>query len=83
MIVMKLESRDKGHVFCQDQPTKVICFCQDQIPFYWLITMRASIACLVALCLAQSAMAAKQQQITLSPPPPPATETFVVPGVSA
>ena len=45
--------------------------------------MRAFTACLLALCLAQGAMAAKKQQIQFSPPPPPGPQDFVAPGVSA
>ena len=44
--------------------------------------MRAFTACLLALCLAQGAMAAKKQQVTFSPPPPPGPQTFTAPGVS-
>ena len=45
--------------------------------------MRAFTACLLALCLAQGAMAAKKQQVTFSPPPPPGPQDFIAPGVSA
>ena len=45
--------------------------------------MRAALAaCLLALCLAQGAMAAKKQQVTFSPPPPPGPQEFIAPGVS-
>ena len=44
--------------------------------------MRAFTACLLALCLAQGAMAAKKQQVTFSPPPPPGAQDFIAPGVS-
>jgi hypothetical protein len=44
--------------------------------------MRAFTACLLALCLAHGAMAAKKQQVTFSPPPPPGAQEFIAPGVS-